>query len=219
MTPTLPTRWQLVLSLILTFGPLSSIPGRAADEADPDGAPASPAARGTSCAPYLGMQPPGLTPEVFAPDLVPTDGYRLHGTPVFSPDGRRICWSVIPPAILTMSCEDGQWSRARIVGLGEATHGTAEFFELKHRLFRYLVEVHGHRALAYEYSFAGSLAIDRFVTTGEGDIDVLLAKSSWIQANEEVRRLLMWIREHNRTLPADKHVHFIGIDSQLDMWQ
>jgi erythromycin esterase len=107
---------------------------------------------------------------------------------------------------------------ARVVGLGEATHGSAEFFELKHRLFRHLVEVHGHRALGYELSFAASLAIDRHITTGEGSLDDLLAGLSWIQANEEVRALLGWMREHNRGVPAEDQIRFIGIDSQLDMW-
>ena len=34
---------------------------------------------------------------------------------------------------------------SRIVGLGEATHGTKEFFQLKHRIFKYLVENHGFK--------------------------------------------------------------------------
>ncbi|MEX1311203.1 MAG: erythromycin esterase family protein, partial [Candidatus Sulfomarinibacteraceae bacterium] len=113
---------------------------------------------------------------------------------------------------------DPALARARVVGLGEATHGTAEFFELKHRLFRHLVEVHGHRALGYEVNFAASLALDRYVATGEGSLDGLLGDLLFIQANEEVRALLEWLREHNRGLPDDERVRFIGIDSQLDMW-
>jgi erythromycin esterase len=113
---------------------------------------------------------------------------------------------------------DSAVAAARVVGLGEATHGTAEFFELKHRLFRYLVEAHGHRALGYEVGFAASLDLDRYVTTGEGSLDDLLGNLSWIQANEEVRALLEWMRIHNRGLPGAERVRFIGIDSQLDMW-
>ncbi len=110
------------------------------------------------------------------------------------------------------------FARARVVGLGEATHGTAEFFELKHRLFRHLVEHHGHRALGYEFSFAASLPLDRYVTGGVGSLDSLLAPCSWIQANEEVRALLQWMREVNRKRDANEKIHFLGIDSQLDMW-
>ncbi len=113
---------------------------------------------------------------------------------------------------------DDDLAGATVVGLGEATHGTAEFFELKHRLFRHLVEAHGHRALGYEYGFAASLPLDCYVMTGQGSLDALLAKGLWIQANQEVRSLLEWMRRHNRDLPEAQRVHFFGIDSQLDMW-
>lgn len=113
---------------------------------------------------------------------------------------------------------DPALARARVVGLGEATHGTADFLELKHRLFRHLVEVHGHRALGYELNYAASLALDHFVATGEGSLTELLGDLLFIQANEEVRALLEWMREHNRDCSEDERLRFIGIDSQLDMW-
>lgn len=113
---------------------------------------------------------------------------------------------------------DDMLANARVVGLGEATHGTAEFFELKHRLFRHLVQVHDHQALGYEFSFAASLALDRYVMGGEGSLDELLSGLSWIQANQQVCALLEWMREHNSTQPQEHRIHFIGIDSQLDMW-
>ena len=43
---------------------------------------------------------------------------------------------------------------ARIVGLGEATHGTKEFFQMKHRVFQYLVENHGFKAFLFEMDLA-----------------------------------------------------------------
>jgi hypothetical protein len=67
------------------------------------------------CPPYLGLEPPGRTPEPFAPDLL--NEYRLHGAPVFSPDGQRVCWSVLPPAILSMHCEDGAWTKPEVLPL------------------------------------------------------------------------------------------------------
>lgn len=56
-----------------------------------------------------------------------------------------------------------------VVGLGEATHGTREFFRLKHRLIRFLVEEHGFRAVALESNFLVALALDDYVTRSEGD--------------------------------------------------
>jgi erythromycin esterase len=46
-----------------------------------------------------------------------------------------------------------------IIGLGEATHGTAEFFKAKHRIFKYLVEKHGYKIFAFEADFGESLQL------------------------------------------------------------
>jgi len=115
---------------------------------------------------------------------------------------------------------DSLFSRARIIGLGEATHGTKEFFELKHRLLRYLVENYGVRALGFEYDFRfnSSLDIERFVTKGEGNLDVLIGDTYWTHRNEELRNLLSWMKEYNSGKSEQEIVHFIGIDSQLDIW-
>jgi erythromycin esterase len=59
-------------------------------------------------------------------------------------------------------------ANARVVGLGEATHGTREFFQLKHRLVRYLVMEHGYRLFGLEANFSETLALDRYVVHGEG---------------------------------------------------
>ncbi|MFD0345734.1 erythromycin esterase family protein [Kitasatospora aburaviensis] len=52
---------------------------------------------------------------------------------------------------------------AEVVGLGEATHGSHEFFAMKHRLFRYLVEEKGFTAFALETSWSSGLQIDEYV--------------------------------------------------------
>jgi erythromycin esterase len=115
---------------------------------------------------------------------------------------------------------DSLFSRAKIFGLGEATHGTKEFFELKHRLLRYLVENHGVRALGFEYDFRfnSSLDIERFVTEGDGTLDILISDTYWTHRNEELRNLLSWMKEYNSGKSEQEIVHFIGIDSQLDIW-
>src|SRR5436305_8843629 len=58
---------------------------------------------------------------------------------------------------------------ARVVALGEATHGTREFFQLKHRLLEFLVSELGFTLFTIEAAFAETLAVDRYVLTGEGD--------------------------------------------------
>ncbi len=59
---------------------------------------------------YLGFEPPGRTPEIFAPGVVSGAGYGLHGSPAFSPDLAQVCWPVIPPSIISTTYENGVWS-------------------------------------------------------------------------------------------------------------
>ncbi|MGW4378378.1 erythromycin esterase family protein [Kitasatospora sp. NPDC004531] len=105
---------------------------------------------------------------------------------------------------------------AQVVGLGEATHGSHEFFTLKHRVFRHLVEERGFTAFALEASWTAGLEIDEFLQGGEGDArqvaDRVLAQSPWHR--EEFAELIAWMREHNRRHPG-RPVHFLGADLGL----
>jgi hypothetical protein len=69
------------------------------------------------CPPFFGLDPPGPNPEPFAPERFVQSDTRLHGAAVFSPDGDRVCWSVVPPAILCAQCENGTWSVSRVLPL------------------------------------------------------------------------------------------------------
>lgn len=102
---------------------------------------------------------------------------------------------------------------ASVVGLGEATHGSHEFFTMKDRVFRYLVEEKGFTTFAQEVSWTTGLRFDAYVRGGEGDVRELvhkeLAKTPW--DTEEYVELLTWMRAYN-----DKHPHrqvrFMGND-------
>ncbi|MGX2993396.1 erythromycin esterase family protein [Streptomyces sp. JNUCC 64] len=102
---------------------------------------------------------------------------------------------------------------ARVVGLGEATHGSHEFFTMKERLFRYLVEEKGFRAFSLELSWGAGLRVDDHLRTGEGDARLIagetLAGTPWDR--EEFVHLIEWMREHNRRNPT-RTVHFVGND-------
>jgi len=79
----------------------------------------------------------------------------------------------------------------RIVAMGEATHGTREFSQLKHRLFEWLVVEMGFTALAIEANFPECMLLDRFVTTGEGDpLDGITGMRFWPWNTEEVLELI-----------------------------
>ncbi|MFE3504830.1 erythromycin esterase family protein [Kitasatospora sp. NPDC059146] len=103
---------------------------------------------------------------------------------------------------------------ARVVGLGEATHGSHEFFTMKHRVFRYLVEEKGFTTFALEASWSAGLLIDAFVQ-GQGDGDArtlvrrVMAGSPW--QRREFADLISWMRAYNRSGPQHP-VHFVGTD-------
>ncbi|MEI7575336.1 MAG: erythromycin esterase family protein [Armatimonadota bacterium] len=88
----------------------------------------------------------------------------------------------------------------RIVGMGEATHGTREFFETKHRMFRFLVEEMGFRVFILEASMAGCLMMDDYVLGKKVDVkEAIYRQQFWTWSVVELRELLEWMREYNRT--------------------
>ena len=99
---------------------------------------------------------------------------------------------------------------ARIVALGENTHGTRDFFEMKARVLRFLVEEMGFDTFAIEASWPEAMRIDRYVRTGEGDSAVLLAGLYyWTWNTESVLEMIEWMREHNE---AGGDIGFHGVD-------
>ncbi|QQC88481.1 erythromycin esterase family protein [Streptomyces alfalfae] len=103
---------------------------------------------------------------------------------------------------------------ATVVGLGEATHGTHEFFTMKERVFRHLVEEKGFTSFAQEVSWTTGLRFDAYVR-GERDDDVRalvhreLAKTPW--DTEEYVHLLTWMRAYNDEHPG-RQLRFVGDD-------
>jgi Tol biopolymer transport system component len=90
--------------------------------------------------PYLGQERPGMTPELFAPDVITTE-FHEHSSPVFSPDGAEVYWSVFlnfwgPQVILTMRLEDGRWTRPEVAPFsGQYSDGNPCFSPDGTRLF------------------------------------------------------------------------------------
>lgn len=104
---------------------------------------------------------------------------------------------------------------ARIVSLGEATHGTREHFQLKGRIVEHLVESEGFSAFAIEASYADTMAVNRYVLTGEGELkSVVAGMGFWTWSTEEVAGLVQWIRDFNVRAPEGRQVRFYGFDAQ-----
>lgn len=104
---------------------------------------------------------------------------------------------------------------ARIVSVGEATHGTHEFFQLKHRLFEYLATELGFTVFAIEANWPEALVIDDYVQTGKGDPqDALDGIHFWTWNTEEVLDLIRWMRHYNSDPHHIRKLHFFGFDMQ-----
>jgi erythromycin esterase len=103
---------------------------------------------------------------------------------------------------------------ADLVALGEATHGSREFFQLKHRIVRYLVMEMGFTLFGIEASWPECIAINEYVVDGIGEpAPALAGQGFWTWDTEEVLALIEWMRAHNRNLPVDSRVHFFGFDA------
>ncbi|MBZ5622399.1 MAG: erythromycin esterase family protein [Acidobacteriia bacterium] len=104
---------------------------------------------------------------------------------------------------------------ARIVSLGEASHGTREFFQMKHRLLDYLVNERGFTVFAMEANWPESLAVDRYIKTGEGSAKAALAGLYfWTWNTEEVLDLIEWMRSYNQAPGKHPILTFTSFDMQ-----
>src|SRR6476660_5636453 len=103
---------------------------------------------------------------------------------------------------------------ARIVSLGEATHGTHEFFQLKHRLLEFCVTELGFSIFGIEASYPECLRINDYVLNGTGNpADALASQRFWTWDTEEVLALIEWMRAWNST--HARKVKFYGFDLQF----
>lgn len=77
---------------------------------------------------------------------------------------------------------------SKIVAMGEATHGTKEFFQLKHKIFRYLAEKHNFRIFAFEADMGEAIYLNKYVQGGSGDIAQIMADKMhfWTWKTQEV---------------------------------
>lgn len=98
---------------------------------------------------------------------------------------------------------------ASIVGLGEATHNSHQFFTMKHRAFRYLAKTAGFGLFCQEVHVGAGLRIDDYVRHGRGDIQQIMREEfqsgTRLWHTREYLNLFEWMRAHNR-----KHPHQLG---------
>jgi erythromycin esterase len=101
---------------------------------------------------------------------------------------------------------------AKIVILGEATHGTSEFFKIKHKITRYLAEVKGFNVFAMEDNISECRNINNFVRNDQGDV-IQVIKNLWpMYRTQELAEMILWMQDYN--LSGTKKMEFWGFDIQ-----
>lgn len=105
----------------------------------------------------------------------------------------------------------------RFVLLGEATHGTQEFYRMRAEITRRLIVEHGFDAVAVEADWPDAWRVNRYVQ-GDGDDDATSALDDferfpkWMWRNREVLNFISWLRTCNADLGPQARVGFYGLD-------
>lgn len=109
---------------------------------------------------------------------------------------------------------------ARVVMLGEASHGTHEFYRIRNEITKRLIVEHRFSAVAIEGDWPDAARVHAFVQgmdTADGDATEALAGfrrfPQWMWRNADVLDFVGWLRQHNEGLPAESaRVGFYGLD-------
>ena len=107
---------------------------------------------------------------------------------------------------------------ARLVLLGESTHGTHEFYRERAFITRRLILEKGFSAVAVEADWPDAYRINRYVRGAGSDDEAVQALAdfgrfpTWMWRNADVLDFIGWLRTHNDTVPAEQRTGFYGLD-------
>ena len=103
----------------------------------------------------------------------------------------------------------------RVVALGEATHGTSEFYRARAAITRHLIEEHGFTIVAVEADWPDAARIDDYVRHCARAPTLRHAFQrfpTWMWRNAETDDFIRWLRQHNAARPESERVEFRGLD-------
>lgn len=108
---------------------------------------------------------------------------------------------------------------ARLVLLGESTHGTHEFYSERAKITQRLIREKGFSAVAVEADWPHAFRVNRYVRGAPGDADAIHSLGgfqhfpSWLWRNTDVLNFIDWLHVHNGSCPnAEAQTGFYGID-------
>ena len=104
---------------------------------------------------------------------------------------------------------------ARVVCLGEASHGTSEFYRARAAISRRLIERHGFNIVAVEGDWPDCATVDRYVRhrpARDVNFHAFERFPLWMWRNHEVDAFIRWMRQHNDGLAFEGMCGFYGLD-------
>jgi len=129
---------------------------------------------------------------------------------------RQKCESLPPPEKAdAFGALFDRFGDAQVVLLGEATHGTSEFYRSRDAITRRLIDRHGFNIVAIEADWPDAARVDRYgrhQPAGRYDEETFARFPTWMWRNEEFAGFVEWLRTHNQDLPQGRRVEFRGLD-------
>jgi protein-L-isoaspartate(D-aspartate) O-methyltransferase len=104
---------------------------------------------------------------------------------------------------------------AKVVLIGEASHGTSEFYRMRAEITRQLIIRHGFTIVAAEADWPDAAQIDNYVRHHDvppSEWTSFARFPTWMWRNVETRAFVDWLHEHNAELPIDRRAGFFGLD-------
>jgi erythromycin esterase-like protein len=108
-----------------------------------------------------------------------------------------------------------RFADARVVLLGEASHGTSEFYRARGAITRRLIEKHGFCCVAVEADWPDAASFDRYARgrpAAPNQEPPFQRFPTWLWRNTDVAAFLEWLRGWNADRPAEKRAAFYGLD-------
>jgi len=103
----------------------------------------------------------------------------------------------------------------RVVMLGEASHGTSEFYQARAAITRHLVAHHGFTIVAVEADWPDAASVDRFVRhrpARQGAEPPFRRFPTWMWRNTDVHAFTAWMRDYNEKQAPAAQAGFYGLD-------
>lgn len=108
-----------------------------------------------------------------------------------------------------------RYGEATVVLIGEASHGTSDFYDRRAAITRHLIQAHGFNIVAVEADWPDAARIDRrtrYLEPARDDRQPFNRFPTWMWRNTDVEAFTTWLEAYNRALPFERRVEFRGLD-------